>query len=154
LVSRRNSELRPYPAPFRTVAVKADGGWIVNGMKHFISNANRASHYLFFAQTERGKPMTAGSTCFLLERGRPGFTIGRVNDKMGERLANNAEMIFQDCFIPDENVVGKVGNGFNELAKFMPWSNAYAGATILGVAVALLTKPSIGPRCGSRPVSR
>jgi len=129
--------LVPYPAPFRTVAVKADGGWIVNGMKHFISNANRASHYLFFAQTERGKPMTAGSTCFLLERGRPGFTIGRVNDKMGERLANNAEMIFQDCFIPDENVVGKVGNGFNELAKFMPWSNAYAGATILGVAVAL-----------------
>jgi len=129
--------LVPYPAPFRTVAVKADGGWIVNGMKHFISNANRASHFLFFAQTEKGRPMTAGSTCFLIERDRPGFTIGRVNDKMGERLANNAEMIFQDCFIPDANVVGKVGDGFNELAKFMPWSNAYAGATILGVAVAL-----------------
>ena len=129
--------LVPYPAPFRTAAVKAEGGWIVNGMKHFISNANRASHYLFFAQTEKGKSMTAGSTCFLLERGRPGFTIGRVNNKMGERLANNAEMIFQDCFIPDENVVGKVGDGFNELARFMPWSNAYAGATILGVAVAL-----------------
>jgi alkylation response protein AidB-like acyl-CoA dehydrogenase len=132
--------LVPYPAPFRTVAVKAKGGWIVNGMKHFISNANRASHFLLFAQTEKGKPMTAGATCFLLERGRAGFSIGRVHDKMGERLANNAEMIFQDCFIPDENVVGKVGDGFNELAKFMPWSNAYAGATILGVAVALQQK--------------
>jgi alkylation response protein AidB-like acyl-CoA dehydrogenase len=132
--------LVPYPTPFRTVAVQAEGGWIVNGMKHFISNANCASHYLFFAQTEKGKPMTAGSTCFMVERGRPGFTIGRVNDKMGERLANNAEMIFQDCFIPDENVVGKVGDGFNELAKFMPWSNAYAGATILGVAVAMHNK--------------
>jgi alkylation response protein AidB-like acyl-CoA dehydrogenase len=132
--------LVPYPAPFRTVAVKAKGGWIVNGMKHFISNANRASHFLFFAQTEKGKPMTEGSTCFLLERGRPGFTIGRVHDKMGERLANNAEMVFQDCFIPDENVVGKIGDGFSELGKFMPWSNAYGGATILGVAVALHQK--------------
>ena len=132
--------LVPFPAPFRTVAVKTKGGWIVNGMKHFISNANRASHFLFFAQTEKGKPMTAGSTCFLVERDRSGFTIGRVHDKMGERLANNAEMIFQDCFLPDENVVGKVGDGFNELAKFMPWSNAYGGATILGVAVALYKK--------------
>ena len=49
-------------------------------------------------------------------------------------------MIFQDCFIPDENVVGKVGDGFTELGKFMPWSNAYAGATILGVAAALHKK--------------
>jgi alkylation response protein AidB-like acyl-CoA dehydrogenase len=132
--------LVPFPAPFRTAAVKTSGGWIVNGMKHFISNANRASHFLFFAQTEKGKSMTTGSTCFLVERDRAGFTIGRVHDKMGERLANNAEMIFQDCFIPDENVVGKVGDGFNELAKFMPWSNAYGGATILGVAVALHKK--------------
>ena len=132
--------LVPYATPFRTKAVKTDGGWIVNGMKQFISNANRASHFLFFAQTEKGKPMTEGATCFLLERGRPGFSIGRVSDKMGERLANNAEMIFQDCFIPDENVVGTVGAGFTELGKFMPWSNAYAGATILGVAVALHKK--------------
>ena len=130
----------PFPTQFHTTAVKTHGGWIVNGMKHFISNANRASHYLLFAQTEKGKPMTVGSTCFLLERGRPGFTIGRVHDKMGERVGNNAEMIFQDCFIPDENVVGKVGSGFAELAKFVPWSNAYAAAMILGVAVALNKK--------------
>jgi alkylation response protein AidB-like acyl-CoA dehydrogenase len=130
----------PYPAPFRTVAEKIDGGWTVNGMKHFISNANRASHYLFFAQTEKDKSMTDGSTCFLLERDRPGFSIGRVHDKMGERLTNNAEMIFQDCFIPDENVVGDAGAGFKELGSSMLWSNAYAGATILGVAVALHEK--------------
>ena len=98
----------PYPTPFRTSAQKTRGGWIVNGMKHFISNGNRASHYLLFAQTEKGKPLAEGSTCFLLERNRPGFTIGRVHDKMGERLANNAELVFQDCFIPDGNVVGEV----------------------------------------------
>ena len=130
----------PYPTPFRTSARKTGGGWIVNGMKHFISNGNRASHYLLFVQTEPGKPMAEGSTCFLLERDRPGFTIGRVHDKMGERLANNAELVFQDCFVPDANVVGKVGSGFSILAEFFPQSNAYAGASVLGVAGALHQK--------------
>ena len=130
----------PYPTPFRTNGQKTKGGWIVNGMKHFISNGNRSSFYLLFVQTEKGKPLAEGSTCFLVERDRPGFAIGRVHDKMGERLANNAELIFEDCFIPDENVVGKVGEGFSVLANFFPQSNAYAGATILGVAVALYQK--------------
>jgi alkylation response protein AidB-like acyl-CoA dehydrogenase len=132
--------LLPYPTPFHTSGQKTQGGWIVNGMKHFISNGNRASHYLLFVQTEKGKPLAEGSTCFLVERDRPGFNIGRVHDKMGERLANNAELIFQDCFIPDENVVGTVGKGFKVLADFFPQSNAYAGATILGVAGALYEK--------------
>ena len=126
-----------YPVPFRTSAEKTKGGWIVNGMKHFISNGNRSSFYLLFVQTEKGKAFADGTTCFLVERDRPGFTIGRVHNKMGERLANNAELVFQDCFIPDENVVGKVNNGFQVLADFMPQSNAYAGASVLGVAVAL-----------------
>jgi alkylation response protein AidB-like acyl-CoA dehydrogenase len=130
----------PHPTPFRTTATKAHGGWVVNGMKHFISNGNRASFYLLFVQTERGKPLAEGSTCFLVERDRPGFTIGRVHDKMGERLANNAELIFQDCFIPDENVVGEVSRGFKVLADFFPQSNAYAGATVIGVAEALFQK--------------
>jgi alkylation response protein AidB-like acyl-CoA dehydrogenase len=130
----------PYPTQFRTSARRTDGGWVVNGMKHFISNGNRASFYLLFVQTEKAKPLAEGSTCFLVERDRPGFTIGRVHDKMGERLANNAELVFQDCFIPDENVVGEVGRGFNVLAEFFPQSNAYAGATILGVAEALYAK--------------
>ncbi len=132
--------LVPYATPFRTGAVKTAGGWIVNGMKHFISNGNRASHCLVFVQTEKDAPLVKGSTCFLVERGRPGFTTGLVHDKMGERLANNAELIFQDCFIPDENVVGTVGRGFNVLAEFFPQSNAYAGASVLGVAVAAYRK--------------
>ena len=130
----------PYPVPFRTSAEKTKGGWIVNGMKHFISNGNRASFYLLFVQTEKRKALADGSTCFVVERDRPVFTIGRVHDKMGERLSNNAELIFQDCFIPDENVVGTVGKGFNVLAVFSPQSNAYAGASVLGVAGALHKK--------------
>lgn len=130
----------PFPTPFRTSAARTQGGWIVNGLKHFISNGNRASWYLVFVQTAPGKPMVEGSTCFLLERGHPGFTIGRVHDKMGERLANNAELVFQDCFVPDGNVVGEVGCGFKVLADFFPQSNAYAGATVIGVAEALFQK--------------
>src|SRR5574340_1132448 len=128
------------PVPFATSAERAEGGWIVNGMKHFISNGNRASHYLVMVQTDRGKTMADGATCFLLERDRPGFTIGRVHDKMGERLANNAELVFQDCFIPDANVVGEVGKSAAVFADFSPQSNAYAGASVLGVAVALYQK--------------
>jgi alkylation response protein AidB-like acyl-CoA dehydrogenase len=91
-------------------------------------------------QTDRTKTMANGSTCFLLEPGHAGFTIGRVHDKMGERLANNAELVFQNCFIPDANIVGEVNRGSDVFAKFSPQSNAYAGATVLGVAVALYRK--------------
>jgi len=129
-----------HPVAFRTSAVKTQGGWIVNGMKHFISNGNRASHYLVMVQTDKAKTMADGATVFLMERDRPGFTIGRVHDKMGERLANNAELVFQDCLVPDENVVGQVDQGSNVFAEFSPQSNAYAGATVLGVAGALHRK--------------
>jgi alkylation response protein AidB-like acyl-CoA dehydrogenase len=135
-----SDKMTSYPVPYRTSAVKTKGGWIVNGMKHFISNGNRASYYLVGVQTDKAKTMADGSSFFLLERGHPGFTIGRVHDKMGERLANNAELIFQDCFVADENVVGLVDKGAKERAEFMAQSNAYAGATILGVAVALHNK--------------
>lgn len=129
----------PYNDPqaqYRTTAVRKDGGWTLNGEKHFISNGNRAGLYLIFAQTERGKSLVEGSTCFLVERDTPGFAIGRVDNKMGERLVNNAELVFQDCFVPDGNVVGNVGKGFDVLVQFFPASNAYAAASVLGVAEA------------------
>ena len=122
--------------PFQTKAEKVDGGWRINGMKHFISNGNRANVYLLFAQTEKGKSLYEGSTCFLLDRDTDGFSIGSVHDKMGERLANNAELIFKDCFVPDEDVVGEAGNGFQILIDFFPASNAYAAASVLGAATA------------------
>lgn len=138
---RSSDYIIPYaPGDFRTKAVRTDGGWIVNGQKHFISNGNRARLYLLFAQTEPGTGLAAGSTCFLVERSAPGFTIGRVHDKMGERLANNSELFFDDCFIPDENVLGEVGRGFDVLVQFFPASNAYAAASVLGVAQAAYTQ--------------
>ena len=130
----------PYSTPLQTRAVKTDGGWIANGMKHFISNSNRARFALVFMQTDPSKSMVEGVSGFLLEKGHPGYTVGRVHDKMGERLANNSELIFTDCFIPDENLVGPVDQGMKALGAFLPSSNAYAGASILGVAVACYEK--------------
>ena len=126
----------PYATTLKTRAEKTEGGWIANGMKHFISNSNRARFFLVFMQTDPSKPMPGGVSSFLLERGHPGFTVGRVHDKMGERLANNSELFFTDCFIPDENLVGEANMGFKTLGEFVPSSNSYAGASILGVAVA------------------
>jgi alkylation response protein AidB-like acyl-CoA dehydrogenase len=109
-----------HAAPFHTAAERTDGGWLINGMKHFISNGNRAGLYLLFAQTEKNKGLADGSTCFLVERDTPGFSIGRIHDKMGERLANNAELVFDNCFVPDANVIGVPGEGFQVLGRFFP----------------------------------
>lgn len=119
---------------FATRAVRSDDGWVINGNKHFISNGNRASLYLVFAQTESDANLVNGATCFLVERGTPGFTTGKVHDKMGERLVNNAELIFEDCVVPHENILGEQGKGFEMLRRFFPASNAYAAASVLGVA--------------------
>ena len=127
----------PYrPAGFVTSATRKGKGWVINGKKQFISNGNRARFYLLFAQTNPDKGLTEGSTCFLIERGAPGFTTGHVEDKMGERLANNAELIFDDCFVADEDILGAVDRGFDVISEFFPASNAYAAASVLGVAVA------------------
>jgi alkylation response protein AidB-like acyl-CoA dehydrogenase len=127
----------PYrPAGFVTSATRKGNGWVINGKKRFISNGNRARFYLLFAQTNPDKGLNEGSTCFLIERGTPGFTTGHVEDKMGERLANNAELIFNDCFVPDEDILGAVDHGFDVISEFFPASNAYAAASVLGVAVA------------------
>lgn len=120
--------------PYVTTAVRKGKEWVINGKKHFISNGNRSELYLLFAQTEPGKSLVEGSTCFLVERGTPGFTTGKVHNKMGERLANNAELLFDNCVVPDENVLGTIGQGFDVLRTFFPASNAYAAASVLGVA--------------------
>jgi alkylation response protein AidB-like acyl-CoA dehydrogenase len=146
----------PYgPASFVTYATRRDRGWVINGKKRFISNGNRARFYMLFAQTNPDKGLNEGSTCFLVERGTAGFTTGHVEDKMGERLANNAELIFNDCFVPDGDVLGEVDRGFEIISQFFPASNAYAAASVLGVAVAAYERSLAWTRTrvqGGRPL--
>ena len=126
--------IAPYEgASYRTRAERVEGGWKLTGKKHFVSNANRATLYIVFAQTDPSKSLLEGSTAFLVRRGTSGFTSGHVHNKLGERLANNAELVFEDCFVADSDVLGEVNGGFGVQSRFFPASNAYAAASILGV---------------------
>lgn len=127
----------PYDDPGagpHVMAERRGDSWELNGAKHFISNGNRAGLYLIFARTDRTKGVREGMTAFLVPREAPGFTLGPVHDKMGERLVNNAELLFNECRVPAADMVGRPGEGFSLLARFFPASNAYAAASVIGVA--------------------
>ena len=121
-------------AQYRTTAVPDGDSWVLNGKKHFVSNGNRAMLYLILAQTDLSTSLVRGSTCFLVPRETPGFSNGTVHNKMGERLVNNAELIFDSCRVRADQILGKINEGFSILTQFFPASNAYAAASILGVA--------------------
>lgn len=89
----------------QTTAVKTAGGYILNGQKIFITNGRRASWVVAFAtiNKELGR---AGHRAFVVEKGTPGFNCSRVADKMGLRASETAELVFEDCFVPDENLLG------------------------------------------------
>jgi alkylation response protein AidB-like acyl-CoA dehydrogenase len=116
------------------VAEPQDGAWVLNGAKHFISNGNRAGLYLILARTGRTRGVREAMSAFPVARDAPGFSLGRVHDKMGERLVNNAELLFKDCRVPAADMVGRPGEGFSLLSRFFPASNAYAAASVVGVA--------------------
>lgn len=144
----------PKAGPYLTAAWQGDA-WVLNGTKHFISNGNRAGIYLIFARTDRTKGVREGTTAFLVPREAPGFTVGTIHDKMGERLVNNAELVFDDCRVSPEDVFGESGKGFDILALFFPASNAYAGASVLGVARAAYERSVAWARSrvqGGRPI--
>ena len=117
-----------------------DGDYaILNGTKEFISNAYISHLYIVFARSDRTVSIDKGMTAFVIPRDLPGvdnfpgFRIGRVYDKIGERLAGNAEMIFEDCRVPMGNMLFEWNTAWQEVGKVLRQSNAYAGASTLGV---------------------
>jgi len=117
----------------RTFAERVPGGYRINGMKHYISNANRADTVLCFARTDRDGPLTCSVTAFVVPVSAPGVRIGRVHDKSGERIANNAEIFYTDVFVPDRDVLGEPGTALRSVGRLLRASNAYAAACALGV---------------------
>ncbi|MBE3555704.1 MAG: acyl-CoA dehydrogenase family protein [Firmicutes bacterium] len=89
----------------RTSAKKVEGGWILNGRKIFITNGGRAAWNVVFATVDPTLGR-AGQRAFLVEKGTPGFTCTRILHKMGLRASETAELLFEDCFVPDENLLG------------------------------------------------
>jgi alkylation response protein AidB-like acyl-CoA dehydrogenase len=97
----------PYDVPeaaMRTRAVRKDGGWVVNGRKQFISNGYDAGLYVVYANTDPKVGMTKGTSSFLVPRETPGLTVARCNETLGCRFMNNGELVFEDMFVPDDNL--------------------------------------------------
>lgn len=95
-----------------TTAEKKGDKWIVNGTKHFITNAPIADVFTVFALTDKEKGAKGGITAFVIEKDFPGITVGKPDKKMGLRGSHTSQVIFENCEVPDENVIGEVGMGY------------------------------------------
>ncbi|WP_073181515.1 acyl-CoA dehydrogenase family protein [Flagellimonas flava] len=116
-----------------TTAVKDGDQWILNGAKNFITHGKSGDIAVVIARTgEKGD--SHGMTAFAIEKGTPGFTSGKKENKLGMRASETAELIFSDCRISDDNRLGEVGDGFIQSMKVLDGGRISIGALSLGVA--------------------
>ncbi|MEI2340565.1 acyl-CoA dehydrogenase [Priestia megaterium] len=102
-----------------TRAEKKGNYWVMNGTKHFITNGPIADVFTVFALTDREKGAKGGITAFLVEKDFPGLIIGKKDKKMGLRGSYTSQIIFEECIIPEENVIGEVGMGYMSALKIL-----------------------------------
>lgn len=116
-----------------TTAVKDGDHWIVNGAKNFITHGKSGDIAVVIVRTgEKGD--SKGMTAFVFEKGMPGFTSGKKENKLGMRASETAELIFDNCRIPDANRLGEVGEGFVQSMKVLDGGRISIGALSLGIA--------------------
>ncbi|HSQ87219.1 acyl-CoA dehydrogenase [Romboutsia sp.] len=117
----------------QTTAVLEDDYYILNGSKIFITNAGPADIYVVMAMTDKSKG-TRGISAFIVEKDTPGFSIGKKEKKLGIRGSATCELIFENCKIPKENLLGKVGQGFKIAMKTLDGGRIGIAAQALGIA--------------------
>ena len=117
----------------RTTAVLDGDEYVLNGSKIFITNAGFADVFIVIAMTDRSKG-NHGISAFIVERGTPGFTVGEPEDKMGIRGSSTCELIFEDCRIPKENLLGREGKGFAIAMKTLDGGRIGIASQALGIA--------------------
>ncbi len=125
-------------ASIETTAVKDGDDWVINGMKHFITNGPYADYAIVFALTDREKRGHGGITCFLVDKGTPGLSIGRTQHTMGGGDAQ-CELIFEDCRVPSENALGEIGMGFVTAMTFLGGGRLNIAAGAVGMTEKLLS---------------
>ena len=128
-------------ANIKTTAEKKGGKWILNGRKHFITNGNIADMAIVFALTDKEKKARGGITAFVVEKNSPGFSVGTVEKKMGMRGSHTCELIFDNCELPADAVIGgdaMIGQGFKTAMKTLDKGRLTMGASALGSAQKLL----------------
>lgn len=117
----------------RTTATRNDGGYILNGSKIFITNGKEADVAVVFATIDPGLKHR-GITAFLVEKGTPGFCTGKLEHKLGIRGSSTAELVFEDCFIPETSRLGAEGDGFKIAMSAIDSSRISVAAQALGIA--------------------
>ena len=117
----------------RTTAVKKGDCWVLNGSKTFITNGGHANCAVVLAVTDREKG-TKGISAFVVEKGTKGFRPGRKENKLGLRASDTSELIFEDCEIPAENLIGKEGEGFKDAMRVLDGGRISIAALSLGMA--------------------
>jgi butyryl-CoA dehydrogenase/short/branched chain acyl-CoA dehydrogenase len=117
----------------QTRADKVEGGYRLNGRKLWISNAREAGLFLVFATLDPAAGYK-GITGFLVEKGAPGFTVGRKEDKLGIRASSTCELLFDNCIVPAENLLGEPGKGYKIAIESLNEGRIGIGAQMLGLA--------------------
>ncbi len=115
-----------------------DGGdWVLNGSKNFITNGRVADTAVVMAVTDRAAGKK-GISAFVVERGTPGFRAGKKEDKLGVRSSDTSELVFEDCRVPAENLLGREGMGFVDTLKILDKGRVGIAAFSVGIAQAAL----------------
>ena len=117
----------------KMTADKVEGGYLLNGTKQFITNAGEAELYTVIALTDKTRG-ARGASAILVEKGTPGFTFGKKEKKMGIRASATGELIFHNCLVPEENLIGKGGLGFVQAMRLFDQSRPGIGAQAVGIA--------------------
>jgi alkylation response protein AidB-like acyl-CoA dehydrogenase len=117
----------------RTTAVRRGDTWVLNGSKTFITNGTYANCAVVLAVTDREKG-TKGISAFVVEKGTKGFRPGKKENKLGLRASDTAELIFEECEIPAENQIGKLGDGFKDAMRVLDGGRISIAALSLGMA--------------------
>ncbi|GAB7086353.1 acyl-CoA dehydrogenase [Marinifilum fragile] len=117
----------------QTTAIEDGDNYIINGSKIFITNAEYAHVYVIFAMTDKSKG-TRGISAFIIEKGTPGFSIGKKEKKMGIRGSATCELIFENVVLPKENLLGKLNKGFGIAMKTLDGGRIGIAAQALGIA--------------------
>jgi alkylation response protein AidB-like acyl-CoA dehydrogenase len=117
----------------KTTAVKTEGGWILNGAKNFSPHGISGDIAVVIVRT--GEPGNSrNASAFIVERSAKGFRGGRKENKLGMRCSETAEMIFEDCFVPDDQLIGEVGDGFVQSLKVLDGGRISIAALSCGIA--------------------
>ncbi len=114
-------------------AEKKDGKWIINGSKLWITNANESNFYIVFANVDITKGYK-GITAFIVEKSFKGFSVGKKEDKLGIRASSTCELIFENCEVPEANVLGEVGKGYKIAIETLNEGRIGIGAQMVGIA--------------------